>query len=234
MPPQLPKSPKASVPKNSVNDSASNSAKNSLDGKRILLLFAHPSQHRSEINFPLFKAAQQNKFVTAVDLYAEYPRFEINIEREQQRLLDHDVVIFQFPFYWYSTPSILKEWQDLVLEYGFAYGHEGGALHGKTFICAISAGGMEEAYRAQGYNHFTVRELLQPLEQTATLTGMNYLPPFTIFASRSAVPEHRLTPHLEKWQALLLKLHQDEIDHEKAAPLITINDLCSLSALSEE
>ncbi|MFD2166147.1 NAD(P)H-dependent oxidoreductase [Thalassotalea euphylliae] len=197
--------------------------------KRILLLFAHPSQHRSEINAPLFKAAQELDYVTAVDLYAEYPRFEINIEREQKRLLAHDVVLFQFPFYWYSTPSILKEWQDLVLEYGFAYGHEGKALHGKTFITAITAGGKEDAYRAQGYNHFTVRELLQPLEQTARLTGMEYLPPFALFGSRSAVEEDRLTEHLQKWRLLLEHLHLNKIDLQKAESLTTINDLCTMN-----
>lgn len=200
----------------------------SLKNKKILLLFAHPSQHRSEINHPLFKYAQSLDYVTAVDLYAEYPKFNIDIEKEQNRLREHDVVIFLFPFYWYSTPSILKEWQDLVLEYGFAYGHEGKALNGKTFMCAISAGGAENAYRAQGYNHFTVRELLQPLEQTAHLTGMHYLPPFAIFGSRSTVEENRLDNHVKSWQLLLEKLHRNEIDFASAAALTTINDLCPI------
>lgn len=64
--------------------------------KKVLILFAHPSQHRSEVNAPLFKAANTIEGVTCVDLYAEYPHFNINIDREQQRLRDHDVVIFQF------------------------------------------------------------------------------------------------------------------------------------------
>ena len=51
--------------------------------------------------------------VTFVDLYAEYPRFEIDVDREQARLLAHDVIVFQNPLFWYSTPAILKEWQDL-------------------------------------------------------------------------------------------------------------------------
>ena len=90
--------------------------------QRVLILFAHPSIHTSEVNKPLFEAASHQKNVTLVDLYQEYPTYNINIEKEQQRLRDHDVVMFMFPLYWYSTPSILKEWQDLVLEYGFAYG----------------------------------------------------------------------------------------------------------------
>lgn len=145
------------------------------NNNKVLVLYAHPSQRRSEVNAPMFRDAGSIKGVTAIDLYYEYPTYNINIDLEQQRLIDHDVIIFQFPLYWYSTPSILKEWQDLVLEYGFAYGQDGKALHGKTFLCAISAGGKADAYQTDGYNHFTIRELLQPLEQTASLTGMTYL-----------------------------------------------------------
>lgn len=190
--------------------------------KKILLLFAHPSQQRSEVNRPMFELAKSLDFVTCVDLYSEYPRHHININREQQRLVEHDIVIFQFPFYWYSTPSLLKEWQDLVLEYNFAYGPDGNALHDKTFICALSAGGAEQAYRAEGYNHFTVRELLQPLEQTARLTGMRYLPPFAIFSSRSTQCQRQ--QHLANWRKLLEALSFELIDHDKVAELTTIND----------
>jgi len=194
-----------------------------MQDKKILLLFAHPSQHRSEVNAAMFKSAQSLDFVTAVDLYAEYPRFNIDIDKEQQRLTNHDIVIFQFPLYWYSTPAILKEWQDLVLEYGFAYGTDGNALTGKNFLCAITAGGKKEAYCAQGYNHFNLRELLQPLEQTATLTGMKYLPPFALYSSRSATAENRVAQHLTQWQNLLHALHQDKISTEDTQTLITLN-----------
>ncbi|SET06823.1 Kef-type potassium/proton antiporter accessory protein, CPA2 family [Thalassotalea agarivorans] len=172
----------------------------------------------------MFKAAKELDFVTVVDLYGEYPNFKIDIDKEQQRLNAHDIVVFQFPFYWYSTPAILKEWQDLVLEYGFAYGSEGTALHGKTFMCALTAGGAEKAYRAQGYNHFTIRELLQPLEQTANLTGMKYLPPFALFASRTAVEEGRVQQHVGDYVALLTALHQGRVDLSKASELQRIND----------
>lgn len=187
-----------------------------MNKKKILLLFAHPSQHRSEVNHPLFKAAQEVEGVTAVDLYAEYPTFNINIPKEQKRLLEHDIVVFQFPLYWYSTPAILKEWQDLVLEYGFAYGHEGKALHGKTFMCALSAGGKEDAYQTDGYNHYTIQELLQPIEQMATMTGMNYLSPFALFGSRTALEEGRIDTHAQNWKKLLTALCEDKVNLELA------------------
>lgn len=191
--------------------------------KKVLILFAHPSQHRSEVNAPLFKAANTIEGVTCVDLYAEYPHFNINIDREQQRLRDHDVVIFQFPLYWYSTPAILKEWQDLVLEYGFAYGSEGTELHGKTMLCVLSAGGKEEAYKAEGYNHFTIRELLAPIEQMSALTGMNYIAPLALFGSRTAQEEDRIPQHVERYNTLLNALVNDTLDLEAAASLIKLN-----------
>lgn len=192
--------------------------------KRILVLFAHPSQSRSEVNVPLFKSASSVDAVTAVDLYAEYPTFNIDIEKEKQRLRDHDVVIFMFPLYWYSTPALLKEWQDLVLEYDFAYGENGRELEGKTFVCAITAGGKEEAYRREGYNNFTVRELLQPLEQTANLTLMRYLPPFVLFGARTATEEGRIEEHVASFHKLLDYIRDDSIDHEDTAPFGTLNE----------
>jgi putative NADPH-quinone reductase len=197
--------------------------------KKVLVLFAHPAQTRSEVNVPLFLDAENNQHVTAVDLYAEYPDFNIDIEREQQRLIDHDIIVFLYPLYWYSTPSILKEWQDLVLEYGFAYGHEGTALKGKLFLCAISAGGKEEAYQTDGYNHFTIRQLLQPLEQMASITHMTYIAPFAIFGSRTAQEEHRINDHRKKWQILLDKLVADELDIDRARDMENLADLCKQS-----
>lgn len=191
---------------------------------RILVLFAHPSQHRSEANIPLFKASQEFEEVTTVDLYGEYPTYQIDISKEQQRLIEHDVIVFMFPMYWYSMPSLLREWQDLVLEHGFAYGEEGNALKDKIFLCAFTAGGSSKAYHTDGYNHFTVRELLQPLEQTAYFTGMHYLPPFALFGSRTAVQDGRLDTHVQEWRCTLRALINNEINPAQVANLNILNE----------
>ncbi|PSU35659.1 NAD(P)H-dependent oxidoreductase [Photobacterium lutimaris] len=197
-----------------------------MSGKKnkVLILFAHPSINRSEINRPLFRSSLGIDGVTVVDLYQEYPTFRINIDREQQRLREHDIVVFMFPMYWYSTPAILKEWQDLVLEYGFAYGADGTALQGKKFLCVLTAGGPAAAYCEKGFNHYTLRELLHPLEQTAVLTGMHYLAPYALFGARTAVEEKRVGQHIEGWQRLLLALRDDRVDVEKAGGVAKLND----------
>ena len=189
----------------------------SADIRKILLLFAHPSLERSEVNVELLAASRGEPDVTVVDLYAEYPTWRIDIDREQQRLRDHDVIVFMFPLFWYSTPALLKEWQDLVLEYGFAYGKDGTALHGKQFLAAMTAGGAEDAYREQGHNHYTIRELLRPLEQTATLCGMDYLPPFALFGARTALEEGRIGQHVSHWRTTLAQLRANAFDGQSLA-----------------
>lgn len=191
--------------------------------KKILILFAHPSLERSEVNVELLAASTGIEGVTVVDLYREYCTLQIDIEREQQRLLDHDIIVFMFPMYWYSTPALLKEWQDLVLEYGFAYGPEGTALQDKIFLCAFTAGGPETAYCSKGYNQYSVRELLRPLEQTADLCGMRCLAPFVLFSSRTAVEEDRVHCHVNDWRRVLRALLDDDLDLTQAARAEILN-----------
>ncbi len=176
--------------------------------KSVLILLAHPSPQRSEVNLALARALAGMTAVTLVDLYREYPTLEIDVDREQQRLRDHDIIVFLHPLYWYSTPAILKEWQDLVLEYGFAYGSSGLALKGKWFLNIISAGAKAEAYQAEGYNHYTLAQLMRPFEMTATLCHMAYLPAQVLFDARTAAEQRRIQPHIQRVQATLQKLQQ--------------------------
>jgi glutathione-regulated potassium-efflux system ancillary protein KefG len=151
----------------------------------ILVLFAHPAFRRSRVNRRLLEAVRDLEGVTVNDLYESYPDLDIDSAREQDLLVRHDVIVFQHPFYWYSTPAILKEWQDLVLEHGWAYGRGGHALEGKSMLSAITTGGGEATYRETGSNCYTVRQLLAPIEQTARLCGMRYLPPFVVHGTHS-------------------------------------------------
>jgi putative NADPH-quinone reductase len=201
--------------------------------RKVLVLFAHPSLDRSEVNGPMAEAAAGMEGITLVDLYAEYPDFRIDVDREQKRLLGHDVIVFQHPLYWYSTPAILKEWQDLVLEHGFAYGSGGNKLHGKVFLDALTAGGLEAAYRTEGYNHFTIGQLLQPLEQTANLCGMTWLPPFALFGARLAVEEDRVKHHVADWARTLEALRDGRLDLYRARGFEKLND-CLAEVIVEE
>jgi len=69
------------------------------------------------------------------------------------------------PFYWYSVPTLLKQWFDLVLEYGWAYGKGGDALSGKKVTSVISTGGAEEAYSVDGKMLTPLKNFLGPLKE---------------------------------------------------------------------
>ncbi len=147
---------------------------------RILLLFAHPSFERSRVNRSLLRAVQDLPGVTFHDLYEAYPDLHVDREREQALLLAHDLIVMQHPFYWYSVPPLVRQWDMTVLTHGWAYGEGGGALRGKRWLLTLTTGGTDAAYQRDGLNRFTIRELLIPLEQAVTLCGMEFLPPFVV------------------------------------------------------
>ncbi len=172
---------------------------------QVLVLLAHPALHRSRVNRRLAEAIADLDGVTVHDLYEAYPDLDIDVRAEQARVLAHRVLVWQHPFFWYSTPAILKEWQDLVLEFGWAYGPGGTALRGKPFLQALTTGGPEASYTEGGYNQFTMRQLLAPIEQTAKLCGMDRLTPFIAHGTVNATDE-TLNTWAAHYRSLILSL----------------------------
>jgi glutathione-regulated potassium-efflux system ancillary protein KefG len=191
--------------------------------KKILILFAHPAFEKSRVNKHLTGAVRDIEGVHFHDLYEAYPDFHIDVKREQELLTEHDIIIFHHPFFWYSTPAILKEWQDLVLEHGWAYGSQGNALEGKLFINVITTGGKEIAYHTEGYNHYTVRQLLAPLEQTANLCKMIFLAPFIVHGTHAITPDE-IARYKEEYRELIAALSENRVDIEAARKAGRIND----------
>nr|WP_295926072.1 NAD(P)H-dependent oxidoreductase [uncultured Dyadobacter sp.] len=178
---------------------------------KVLIQFAHPTLSKSNVQKTLESYARKVEGVTFNDLYEHYPDLFIDVKREQQLLARHDIVVFQHPFYWYSSPPILKQWQDLVLEYNWAYGPEGYALAGKKMFNAVSCGGGKNAYSESGYNRFSVPQYLLPFNQTAYLCRMEYLPPFVVHETY-AMQDDALKIYGEQYAGLLNALVQDRID----------------------
>ncbi|KXF82060.1 NAD(P)H-dependent oxidoreductase [Enterovibrio coralii] len=145
---------------------------------KILVISGHPDLKASNTNSLIInelKESMENVEVRRLDTL--YPTYAIDIEAEQQALIDADIVVLQFPFYWYSVPALLKKWIDDVLAYNFAYGSQGDKLKGKDMVLSFTIGGPKESYDPQGFNHFPIEELMKPLQQTAYLTQMNYHAP---------------------------------------------------------
>ncbi len=194
----------------------------SVTANRILILFAHPALEKSRVNAGLLAAVRGTESVTVHDLYEAYPEFDVDVKREQQLLLGHDIVVFQHPLFWYSTPAILKQWQDLVLEHGWAYGSQGTALRGKKLLSAITVGGREAAYQPDGYNRFTIRQLLVPIEQTARLCGMDYLPPFVVHGTHRMTAE-QIQDNARDYRRVIEALRDGRIDLAAAHSLPRLN-----------
>jgi glutathione-regulated potassium-efflux system ancillary protein KefG len=190
----------------------------------VLILFAHPALEKSRVNRHLIQAVRDLPGVYFNDLYENYPDFQINVAHEQELLRRHSTVILQHPFYWYSGPSILKEWMDLVLEHGFAYGKTGTALHGKTLVNAVTTAGPQDAYHPTGYNHFTMRHLLSPFEQTANLCGMKYLAPFVVHKSLAFHNVGEMMPHVKLYRTIVQKLVEGSLDLERASKAERLNE----------
>ena len=182
---------------------------------KVLVLFAHPAFERSRLGRPLLEVALSTPGVHVHDLYEAYPNLIVDVAREQALLVEHDVIVFQHPFYWYSGPALVKEWTDQVLEHGWAYGASGRALSGKQMLLAITTGGGADAYQPSGYNRFTIRQLVTPQEQTAHLCRMTFLPPFVAHDALRMQAGAR-DEAARRYRAVLQALVDGRVDVERA------------------
>jgi NAD(P)H dehydrogenase (quinone) len=112
-----------------------------------------------------------------------------------------DVIIFQFPFWWFTMPAILKGWVDRVFSCGFAYGvgqydeknygsrYGEGKLDDKRAMLSITIGGREDQYSERGING-QIDDLLFPIHHGIFwYAGISVLPPFLIYQSNSVSKE---------------------------------------------
>lgn len=192
--------------------------------KKILIIFAHPAIQKSRIHQRLTDSIKDLNGITVNNLYENYPDFYIDIIREQQLLIEHDIIVWQHPFYWYSSPAILKEWFDLVLQHGFAYGIKGRNLEGKQVLSVISTGGGKEVYSKEGRNHFTINEFLVPFRQSANLCHMEYLPPYVIYGSHT-ITHADIEIQASKYKKLLTSLRNEKWDNTQLKSAEYFNDL---------
>ena len=105
----------------------------------VLILYAHPYPQHSRAGKALLDAVGDLPGLETRSLYDLYPDFDIDVAAEQAALTRAELVVWLHPVYWYSVPSMLKHWFDVVLLRGWAYGKEGNALRGKRCLWAAEA-----------------------------------------------------------------------------------------------
>lgn len=172
--------------------------------KKTLIILAHPNMDESRLNKALINAVKNEKTVSIRDLYALYKIAEnIDVKKEQSELLAHDRVVFQFPLFWFSTPGLLKDWQDKVLEYGFAYGQDGNKLEGKEFKIATTVGSPEYAYQSGAYVQASMSEILKPIQTMALFTRMVFTPTLSVHRALK-ITDEELEQKANEYKELLL------------------------------
>jgi glutathione-regulated potassium-efflux system ancillary protein KefG len=191
---------------------------------KVLIIFAHPAIHKSRINLEMIRAVSTLEGITVNDLYENYPDFFIHVKKEQQLLKENDIIVWHHPLYWYSCPALMKEWMDLVLEHGFAYGKNATTLHGKRVFSAITTGGSAEVYSEAGRNRYSVQQYLIPFHQTSVLCGMQYLPPFVVHGAH-LLNDRGINLYAQKYRKAVAGLRDGRFSENRLTRVSYMNDL---------
>ena len=170
--------------------------------KKTLIIVVHPNIESSIYNKALIEGVKDIKNVDICYLYDEYKEFKIDIKREQERLVKYDRVVFQFPFYWYSSPALLKEWQDVVLTLNF---ENENMLKGKEFVIVTTVGAKEGDYISGKLKEFiSVDNMFIPMKATFKLMDIIYKGSLIFY---EAVPKNRdnqsIDNFIEKYISML-------------------------------
>ncbi|KAF4082862.1 hypothetical protein AMELA_G00133290 [Ameiurus melas] len=139
-------------------------------------------------------------------------RLSDDIKEEQRKVQQADLIIFQFPLYWFSVPAIMKGWIDRVMTQGFAYTlqnlYDNGLFKNKKAMLSFTTGGMESMYLPDGLNG-DINVALWPLQNgVLRFCGFQVLAP-QIFWSPAHTPDDAREALLEAWKTRLQGL-QDE------------------------
>jgi glutathione-regulated potassium-efflux system ancillary protein KefF len=166
----------------------------------IVVPVAHPQQEHSRVNRALMQAAARAapERIAVRDLYALYPDYLVDGDRERALLADARLVVWQHPIHWYGMPPLMKLWLDEVFAFGWAYGPGGHRLRGKDLWLVLSTGGPQSSYRTDSYNRYFFDAFLPPFEQTAALAGMRFLPPLLLHGAHR-VADAELAAHVDTY-----------------------------------
>ena len=114
---------------------------------------------------------------------------------EQNKVKEADLIIFQFPLWWFSMPAILKGWVDRVFSRGFAYAagrkYDTGLMAGKRAMLSLTTGTASSLYSANGIDG-DLHHILWPIHNgILAYTGFTVLPPFTAWMPAVVTAEQR-------------------------------------------
>ncbi len=139
----------------------------------------------SRRNFVSIKDADYLKLQVEELHASEVGGFAIEVETEMAKIEAADLMIWQFPLWWFGLPAILKGWVDRVFAMGRTYGnghiYDTGKFKGKKALLSLTTGGPEAAYRADGFNG-DLDAILRPIQRgMLEFTGFSVLAPQVVY-----------------------------------------------------
>ena len=142
---------------------------------KTLVVSGHTDLKNSVANKTILETLEKELTNAEFDyLDSLYPDYKFDVKKEQGKLVDADVIVLQFPIFWYRTPSLLDKWMEDVFTHGFSHGSEGGALRGKKLVLSLTTGAGEELYQKDGLMGNAIEELLAPFKSICNMTGLIY------------------------------------------------------------
>ncbi|MDO4640262.1 MAG: NAD(P)H-dependent oxidoreductase [Neisseria sp.] len=145
--------------------------------KNMLIISGHPNLQNSVANQIILEElakALPNAEIRKLDEL--YPDFQIDVQAEQNALANADVIVWQFPFHWYSLPALMKKWLDDVFVHGFAHGSTA-QLSGKKLLLSFTTGAPKALYSPDNVMLHHIEDYCSVFESTTALCGLDYQVP---------------------------------------------------------
>lgn len=141
----------------------------------ILIVSGHTDLSNSIANRTILDVLS-NKLTSAEFSYLDrlYPDYKINVQVEQSKLVKADVIVLQFPVFWYNMPSLLSRWMEETLQHGFSHGSTGDKLQGKKLLASFTSGAPESMYHKDALMGYEIEEFLAAIKATCKLCGMEF------------------------------------------------------------
>ncbi len=174
----------------------------------------HPLSDRS--NFKTVKDSHYFKPQVEEMHASETGGFADDVETEIQKIEWCDLMIWQFPLWWFGLPAVLKGWVDRTFVMGRVYGmgkiYETGAFQGKRALLSLTTGGPEQAYSKGGFNG-DIEAILKPIHRgMLRFTGFDVLAPHIVFGVAHMSDSERELK-LEQFQARLENIQSEQAIH---------------------
>lgn len=136
--------------------------------KNILIISGHTNTTSDSVANATILQQLEQQLPDSRIVYLDrlYPDFRIDAAAEQEKLLWADIIVLQFPVFWFSMPSLLHRWMEETFLHGFSHGNTGDKLRGKTLVLSYTTGAPAAALNWEDF--------FANLRSTCQFTGMNW------------------------------------------------------------